>query len=428
MSNPLTLRHPNALKPLALRDLVIGHESEELFSSFYAADGALLDLTGLQAIAEAPDRVVFTALAAVSPTDNNLILDGLTVAGKTLSWPAEMPDGEGTRRVPVHARGLIQAANDVRVSEGLAVLRDRQGRRHAVRLSEPTAPENSPPAERCALVLTVDVHQDDAAARERVVPRVRYVPMEEARAPYNVILAAVVRKGIWATDVQRLLPPEHAVITGILDLLAHLEHVVWTEDRHGWPWDRRQQGREWSRYQTTATLALQAARTALMTHASTTLDRVRVLRTLHFELRRSIERAEQNMLKWMGATEAPDPYRCVVPIDAALAVPASRRVGGLAQEFQQIFSTYAMRDQRKDARRAYAQVFFYPPLNPDGYKTLCAQIGQLRDYLDRQHQSNPDLLSPAEVEVIIRGGQTVSLADPAAVVDELVRVSGWDPR
>ena len=68
--------------------------------------------------------------------------------------------------------------------------------------------------------------------------------------------------------------------------------------------------------------------------------------------------------------EAPDPYRTVAPIDAALAVPASRRIGGLAQEFQQIFSTYNLRDQRKDANRAYAQLFLYAPLNRTGYDTI----------------------------------------------------------
>ncbi|MFT4979096.1 MAG: hypothetical protein ACI8S6_005006 [Myxococcota bacterium] len=426
MSNALTARHA-ALKPLALNDLVVGHQSDELFSSFYAADGAIVDLAGLDAIAAAPDQAVFTALSAISPTDNNLVLDRMTVAGRTLSWNGELPDGDGTRKVPIYARGLMQLAADVMVSEGLAVVADRLGRRHVVRFTEPTPAENAPLSEPCALVLSVETVRDDLAAREKVIPHVRFVPIAEARAPHHLVLAMTVRTGIWASDVQRLVPPDHPIIEGILDLLTHLEHVVWTEDRHGWPWDRRQQGREWSRYQTTATLALQATRTALMTHASTTIDRVRLLRNLHFQLRRSIEKAEQAMFEWMGVTEAPDPYRAVAPIDAALAVPASRRLGGLAQEFQQVFSTYALRDQRKDANRAYAQVFIYPPVNRTGYNTLCADFGALRDFVETQHQANPDLLAASDVEFIIRDGGTKTLDDPEGIVDALVAQSGWQP-
>jgi len=427
MSNPLTTRSALVMKPLALRDLVIGHETGELYSSFHAADGAMVDLTGLQAIAAAPDQAVFTALASVSATDSNLVLEGMSVSGSMLSSSVSMPDGEGTRQVPLTNRGLMRLSSTVTVSRGLAVLQDQQGRRHTVRLHEDTAPENTAP-DSGALVLTVATRRDDASARETVVPRLHFVPISEARAPHNLILAMTVHKGVWASDVQRLLPPEHPIIQGILDMLAYLEHVTWTEDRHGWPWDRRQQGREWSRYQTTATLALQATRTALMSHASTTIDRIRLLRNLHFQLRRSIERAEQRMLKWMGATEAPDPYRTVAPIDAALAVPVSRRIGALAQEFQQIFSTYNLRDQRKDSRRAYAQLFLYPPVNRTGYETMVTQFTRLYDFVRVQHAGNPDLLSPDDVELVIRGGEAMPLSNPAGVVDELVRVCGWDPR
>ena len=100
MSNVLTLSNLS-MKPLALHDLVVGHESGELYSSFAVSDGAMIDLDGLAAIAEAPERVVLTALSSLSTTDNNLILNGMEVSGTALSWPAEMPDGETMRRVPI---------------------------------------------------------------------------------------------------------------------------------------------------------------------------------------------------------------------------------------------------------------------------------------------------------------------------------------
>jgi hypothetical protein len=165
-----------------------------------------------------------------------------------------------------------------------------------------------------------------------------------------------------------------------------------------------------------------------MTHASSTMDRIRLLRNLHFQLRRSIERAEQNLLKWMGATEAPDPYRLVIPIDGALAVAANRRISSVAQEFQKIFGTYQVRDQSKDSKRAYAQVFVYAPLNRTGYDTLVAQFSSLTRFLEHQHAANPDLLAPQDVELVIRGGEARRFDDPRSIVDELVRVSGWDPR
>lgn len=427
MSNVLTLSNLS-MKPLSLHDLVVSDESGELYTSFAVSDGAMIDLDGLAAIAEAPERVVLTALSSLSTTDNNLILNGMEVSGTALSWPAEMPDGETMRRVPIHARGLMRLEDEVHVSEGLAIVQDRRGRRHAVRLTSPMSPEGDPPDEDAALVLSVDVDRDDLAARGQVRPRVHYVSLAEAREPQHLILAMTVRKNIWASDVNRLVAPDHPIITGIMELLANLEHVTWTEDRHGWPWDKRQQGREWSRYQTTATLALQATRTALMTHASSTMDRIRLLRNLHFQLRRSIERAEQNLLKWMGTTEAPDPYRLVIPVDAALAVEANRRVSSVAQEFQKIFGTYNLRDQRKDNKRAYAQVFVYAPLNRTGYDTLVSQFSALAQFLERQHAGNPDLLSPRDVEFVIRGGGTRRFDDPKSIVDELVRGSGWDPR
>jgi hypothetical protein len=427
MSNVLTLSNVS-MKPLTLHELVIAHQSEELYSSFVVSDGAMIDLDGLAAIAEAPERVVLSALSSLSTTDNNQILHGMELSGTALSWPAEMPDGETMRRVPIHARGLMRLESTVQVSEGLAIVRDRRGCRHAVRLTSPMSPDGAPPTQDAALVLSVEVAQDDLAARGTVRPRLHYVSLAEAREPHHLILAMTVRKGIWASDVNRLVSPDHAIITGILELLANLEHVTWTEDRHGWPWDRRQQGREWSRYQTTATLALQATRTALMTHASSTMDRIRLLRNLHFQLRRSIERAEQNLLKWMGATEAPDPYRLVIPIDGALAVAANRRISSVAQEFQKIFGTYQVRDQSKDSKRAYAQVFVYAPLNRTGYDTLVAQFSSLTRFLEHKHAANPDLLAPQDVELVIRGGEARRFDDPRSIVDELVRVSGWDPR
>ena len=423
MSNLLPVSSQRLDRPLALQDLQIEYTTAELYSAFHATDGALIDLSGLEAIAAAPTRVVEGAMVGISPTDSNLVLSGLEVSGSPLIWPVEVRQEDTMQRIEIQARGLIRPEREVEVSEGTAVVRDQLGRPQVLRIDQPLRPENRPPRGEVALVLLAETSASGPSARGTVVPRLRYVPREEARLPHHLPLA-ISSGQTWATDLQRLLAPEHPIVLNMLTLIEYLEHVVWDADRHGWAWQRRQQGREWSRYQTTATLALQGMRTALMTHPSTTLDRVRLLRTLHFELRRSIEMAEEKLMKWLGQTEGPDPYRAVAPVDLHIRGRGGRPPGGLIQELQAVFSDYILRDQT----RTQVSIYLYPPLNAAGRETLEAQFRQLATYQESQHQANEDLPSAADIEVEVQGAATVPLRDVPEVVAQLSAQNGWEPR
>ena len=413
-------------RPMSLHDLTVGHSSDVLYTSFAAADGRLVDLAGLQAIADAPHQVLTATLTGLSATDGNAVLVGMMVSGELLTWPAEMPDGDGTKQVPVVARGLMRTPETWMVNPGLAVLRDVQGRPHLVHIDAPTPPENACPDGAAALVLSIAETQDDGGARATVQPRIHFVPRDAARSNQHVVLAMQVRSGIWATDVQRRLEAEDPIIEGILALLTHLEHVAWTTDRHGWPWERSQQGREWSRYQTTATLALQATRAALMGQASTTMTRIRLLRNLHMQLHRSVEQAEQGLLRWMGSTEAPDPYRTVAPVHADLAVPSSHRIGPLAQAFQKTFGTWSLRQSHKTGEHVCVRTLLYAPLNAMDRDAMVAQFSEFRDHVAEQHVRKPENASTQDVTIVV-DGHHVPLSDPAGIVDALVAQSGWQP-
>ncbi|MEL6345180.1 MAG: hypothetical protein AAFV53_18880 [Myxococcota bacterium] len=424
MSTPLNGLRVHRALPLALHDLTIAHTSEDVVDSFHAADGALVDLTGLQAIAATPHQVIDAALSEISSTDNNMVLRGLDVAGKGLFWPVEIPQEDTNRRLSIMARGVMRMAREPSVSPGAAIVRDRTGRHHTVRITQTTTPENKPPQEDHALVLEVEVTGHASAMRESVIPHIRFVPIAEARQPHYLVLAQSVGNSAYATDVQRLLRPEHPIITNMLTLIEYLEHMVWDADRHGWAWQRRQQGREWSRYQTTATLALQATRTALMTHPSTTMDRIRLLRNLHFQLIRSVENtANESLARWLGNTAGPDPYRLVSSIDFQIRWKGERRPIELTSDFKDIFSDYMFRDEQRDSISG----FLYAPINRVGRMTLIDQIGHLKDNQERLKRVNEDHPSTADIIVHIKGAGSATLNRPDQIVDQLSMATGWQP-
>lgn len=391
--------------------------------SFTAADGALVDLEGLQAIADAPHRVVDAMLTGISPTATGMITSGLELEGQAMIWSVQRRQEDEIRQIDIQARGLIRPGKDFQVSEGTAIVTDAHGSRHVVTIEHPVRPENRPSA-NSALVLEIELADSGEFARKGVTPRLRFVPLSEAGEPGRVMIAAPAGTQAWATDINRLYQPTHPVIEHILMLLDYLEHVVWDSDRHGWAWQRRQQGREWSRYQTTATLALQATRTCLMSQATSTVERVRLLRNLIYELRRSIENAESSIVKWLGETTGPDPYRAAVPCQVELRGPEGRPPSPLLKLFQQLFGDYAMRELTSSV----AVAWIFPPLTSTGRDTLQQTFQKLANFQDGQHRTNETFPQAAQIRVHVSGGVQTSLSEPATIVEQFTAVTGWDAK
>ncbi len=387
---------------------------------FSAADGALVDLEGLQAIADAPHRVIDAMLTGISPTATGMICSGLELEGRPMIWSVQLRQEEEVRQVDIQARGLVRPGKDFQVSEGSAIVTDVHGRRHVVTIEQPMRPENRPTA-TSALVLEVELVDSGEFARQEVQPRLRFVPISEARQPGRVIVAAAAGSQAWATDISRLYQPDHPVITNILMLLEYLEHVVWDSDRHGWAWQRRQQGREWSRYQTTATLALQATRTCLMSQATDTSDRIRLLRNLLYELRRSIENAENSIVKWLGESSGPDPYRTAVPLQVELRGPEGRPPSKLLKELQEIFGDYTLRE----VTSSVATAWLFAPLTTTEATTLRRSLQSLADLQSSHHLSGESPYGAADIQVHVSGGVPVALSDPAAIIEQFAAVTGW---
>ncbi len=408
--------------PQVLHGLVVSWSEDDGFSSFAASDGALVDLAGLQAIAASPSRVLDATLTGVSPTSSGLILSGLELAGSPLIWPVEIRRDEAVERLEILSRGLIRPGRELRISEGTALVTDREGRRHAVTVDHPMTLTGRPRSDS-VVVLEVELTGGTRAARQEVVPIIRYATPEEARQPHCLPIACAAGNQTWATDLRRIYQPGHEVIRNILVLIEYLEHVVWDSDRHGWAWQRRQQGREWSRYQTTATLALQATRTGLMTHASTTSDRVRLLQNLHYQLRRSVENAEESMTKWLGQTGPGDPYRTIAPLMVELRGPAGRPPPQLLKRVQEIFGDYAMRAQTSSS----SQVHIHAPLTALGRDTLRSYLQQLAAQEESLHRSDDRIPAAENIEVHVQGAQPVPLSDTEAIIERLVAASGWEP-
>jgi len=408
--------------PLTLHDLVIAHTAEDGFMEFTAADGALVDLEGLQAIAAAPHRVVDAMLTGISPTSTGLIFSGLELEGQPMIWSVQLRQEDSVRQVDIQARGLVRPGKDFQISEGAAIVTDEHGKRHVVQIEHPMRPENRSTA-TSALVLEVELVDAGEFARKEVRPRLRFVPLSEARAANRVLIAIPAGNQAWAMDINRLYQPDHPVIQNILMLLEYLEHVVWDSDRHGWAWLRRQQGREWSRYQTTATLAMQATRTCLMIQATSTLDRIRLLRNLIYELRRSIENAETSLVKWLGETSGPDPYRTVAPRRVELRGPEGRPPSPLLKMFQQIFGDYAMREKTS----SLAVAWIFPPINAIGAATLRGNFQRLADFQDGQNRTNESLPTAENIRVHIDGGLQTTLRQADTIIEQFAVVTGWKP-
>ena len=277
---------------------------------FRPAEGALLDLDSLLAIADAPVRILEGWQRAIWPGATSLVLEGLEPKGGV--WSPNGPPGTVTP--PSGASGLT-------ISPGAALITDRAGRRQLVVIPEELSapwPTSAGAAVRGILVLSPKVEPPENAeglhlARERLRVELGFARPDQIDQPHLVPLASALGNGRdWATDLRRIWQPEHAEVRRLLNTVAALEETVWRADPEGSGWERSVLGRQWARYQTVAAAALQAARMQLETHAMTTLQRVRLLRTLRRQLQGSVERTAQDLVQAIGTADVAGPYRAVL--------------------------------------------------------------------------------------------------------------------
>lgn len=284
--------------------------SSATFDIFRPSEGAVLDLDSLQAIAATSDRLLRAYLDARWPGIPSLVLDGLEIDG---DWAAGGPPG--TRRPDSMSTG-------VRVSPGSAIVESKDGRKFLLQVKEEMRvpwPTRSGSAVRGVLVMVPDIRPAQIkggliVARESVSAQLGFVePRLANRAHYLPLAAAVGNGQDWATDLQRIWQPEHEAIQLLLKRFERLEQNVWRAEPQGGVWDRQVIGRNWTRYQTVAAASLQAARSVIMTRATTTRDRVRLLRGLRQQLEMSVDEVATQLLQLIGSREGAGPYADVIP-------------------------------------------------------------------------------------------------------------------
>lgn len=280
---------------------------------FRPREGAVLDLTSLQVLASSQRESLEAWLSARSPGATGLILHGLHVEGDPA--PVGPP---GTVRPDGLAGGAV-------ITPGKAVITARDGHAYLIAATEPLVvpwPDKSGPKVRGDLVLYA-THLDEvgergvAVARDRLTVRVGFVKPELANQPHLLPIARAMGNGLdWSTDLSRIIHPEHASIRQLMQRFEKLEQSVWQAEPEGSVWDRQVLGRSWVRYQTVAASAIQASTMQLATQGMTTLERVRLLTALKYQLDRSVERTAIELLQIIGPIESSGPYRRVAGIDA----------------------------------------------------------------------------------------------------------------
>lgn len=278
--------------------------------AFHPRDGALLDLEALQALAEVPHHLLDALLTVHAPGASGLILEGLELSG---DWTASGPPGS------VRPDG---AAPGFYVSPGSAIVTDATGVRRLVRLTERSLvpwPTAAGVAVRGVLSIGVQVNLASgpgglSVAREEVEPALRVERLEVFDRPDRLPLAVATGNGLdWATDLRRILPPEHPVLQKLVRDIEGIERAVWEAEPEGAVWEKSVIGRSWVRYQTIASAALQAGRMVLDTQAMSTLGRVRTLASLRRKLEETVPSAANRVVQLCGPSDLPGPWRRVLP-------------------------------------------------------------------------------------------------------------------
>ena len=275
---------------------------------FAPREGAVLDLASLQAIAKTPHALLNASLISRWPGCDGLVLEGLELQGTpSPSGPpgAVRPDTNSTHAV---------------LSAGVAIITDRGSIRHVITVpTEVHVPWPDANGPRVRGVLAIHAARSEptedlgiAVAREDLKLQFGFVKPNAATQPNILAVAAATGNGQdWATDLQRILQPEHPMIRTLLKRFERLEQTVWKAEPEGAVWDRQVLGRSWVRYQTVAASALQAARMQFASRNTTTLERVRILRELRTQLDRSVERTSTELLQLIGPADGAGPYAAV---------------------------------------------------------------------------------------------------------------------
>ena len=266
--------------------------------SFQPRNGNAVDLNGLMAIADASNRVLFTYLQSRYPNADNLVIDGLEPIG---------------RRMSKGPPGIVRASrSDFRISAGSAVLFDPHMGRKLISLPEATRlPQSEVPKENENIVLVLELEADPALglddsilAYESIHPNFRFVSKDEAKSRMLLPLAFGIGGDYWYTDIERLWRPSHESILLLMDYFDKLEDVIWDSLRHGQPWKEQRVGMDWKLYQAKASSAVTAARITLSGRSSITVDRIRTLQNLYWQLLRSVEDAAKEFAKLLGEGES----------------------------------------------------------------------------------------------------------------------------
>ena len=121
-------------------------------------------------------------------------------------------------------------------------------------------------------------------------------------------LASVSDIADWAHDHRRFWAPGHPALDALIGRIDALQRRVWEVQPRGSVFDSHHYGDEWTRYQTVATAALQAALQSLGTRPTHTDERLRALELLARALRRSVEEVGNELLQSLGGAKAAGPY------------------------------------------------------------------------------------------------------------------------
>lgn len=268
---------------------------------FVPKNGAIVDLLGLKSIEKISSICLSGYLKTKWVGNSSLILQGLEPSGKR---PKKGPPG------------IMQfSLQNFTLSPGKAILPTEDGNHYVIEIEEPQVIQlEEPNTAKTTRGLVMRFHQrrrreeGKEFASEMLSPVIDVLPYASVDKSKMVVLARELAPSIWATDVQRLLQPEHLVIQSVVQFFDHLEDVIWNSDRHGKMWQVQGLGREWKTYQTKASVAVTSTRIILSARPSTTVDRVRCLTNLHWQLQRSVEDAAKAFERWMGVVEAAGEY------------------------------------------------------------------------------------------------------------------------
>lgn len=278
---------------------------------FHPVEGAVVDLDSLAAVAALEDLLLGALIRARAPGRPSLVLEGLDLAD----------DGKDQ--------------SELSFSPGLALLPREDGERALVTVVEPLRVPLKAEDQCVALALEAagprTLHAGGAAtARGALDARVRVLDARALgpwlRAQRGLMLAAYDgQRGRWIWDLDRLCPPDHALVTHWLRHLAEIERQGWSTREAESAGALVAKDEDYTRIRVVVGGAVLATRAALLAAPSASADRLRLLNHLFVQLSgvwRSLSTEFLNLIPplWvalLGAREAPDLHR-------ALARPESR--------------------------------------------------------------------------------------------------------